>query len=219
MPRGQYIIDMKGQVFGALTVLAKADTHKLGTYWICKCECGAIKTVRRDHLVKGKIRSCGCISKSMRLDTRGAATRSLHPLYGRWISMVQRCYLPSHTSYPRYGALGVQVCDRWRFGENGKEAFHCFLEDMGDIPFPGASIDRLDSQGHYEPSNCRWANVLEQARNRRSNRLSDKDVAQIKRRLHSGESGSTLARELGVSQSLISHIRLSKCWADVDAAS
>lgn len=123
------------------------------------------------------------------------------PTYVTWVAMIQRCYDPASTSFDRYGARGITVCDRWRFGENGRSAFECFLADMGERP-SGKSIERNDHEGRYEPSNCRWADKFEQARNRRSTRwvvfcdtrmslaeameLSGLKVATIKKRLIRG---------------------------------
>lgn len=87
------------------------------------------------------------------------------PTYGSWRSMKRRCHDPKHKSYPRYGARGVAVCDRWR------ESFESFLADMGPRP-NGKTLDRFPNpNGHYEPGNCRWATPAEQARNRRDNVL------------------------------------------------
>jgi len=83
------------------------------------------------------------------------------PIYRRWASMVGRCRWSSHTSWKWYGALGVRVCERWLSFEN-------FLADMGDPPFEGATIERRDSNGNYEPANCFWATQVQQQRNRRN---------------------------------------------------
>lgn len=82
-----------------------------------------------------------------------------------WSAMIARCCSPSHTSYADYGGRGVAVCERWR------HSFSNFLEDMGDRPSERHSIDRIDNNGNYEPSNCRWATTREQRRNSRQNRL------------------------------------------------
>ena len=84
-------------------------------------------------------------------------------IYRRWQHMVQRCINPNDRDYARYGAKGVQVCERWRDFAN-------FLEDMGTPPSDVHSIDRVDVTGNYEPSNCRWATPREQANNRRTTR-------------------------------------------------
>lgn len=88
-----------------------------------------------------------------------------HFMYGAWAGMVNRCHNPNNSSYARYGGNGTTVCDRWRSGEDGKIGFVCFLEDMGERP-DGMTLDRIDPAGNYEPSNCRWATIAEQRRNR-----------------------------------------------------
>jgi hypothetical protein len=84
-------------------------------------------------------------------------------IYRRWQHIVQRCINPNDRDYPRYGAKGVEVCDRWR-------DFNLFLQDMGLPPDRTYSIDRIDVTGNYEPSNCRWATPRQQANNRRTTR-------------------------------------------------
>lgn len=87
-----------------------------------------------------------------------------HFMYGAWSGMVNRCHNPNNSSYQRYGALGIAVCERWRRGEGGKIGFACFLEDMGERP-DGKTLDRIDPTCGYNPSNCRWATPSEQRRN------------------------------------------------------
>lgn len=85
------------------------------------------------------------------------------PTYAAWASMKSRCNNPNHTSYKRYGARGIRVCERWN-------EFEAFLNDVGERPSPKHSLDRIDNDGNYEPCNVRWATSLEQNRNTRSNR-------------------------------------------------
>ena len=92
-------------------------------------------------------------------------------LYLRHRNMIARCYYPTSKDYPKYGARGTTVCDRWRFGENGKSGFECFYEDMGDIPFDGATLDRIDGTKGYSKENCRWATLEQQANNKKTSRL------------------------------------------------
>lgn len=90
--------------------------------------------------------------------------------YSCWRAMIQRCVDRRHEAYRHYGGRGVQVCDRWLFGdERFKDGFECFLDDMGSRPSSGHSIERIENDGDYEPSNCRWATQTEQNRNTRKN--------------------------------------------------
>jgi hypothetical protein len=85
------------------------------------------------------------------------------PTYQSWMAMRQRCRSPNHKYYANYGGRGIQICDRW-------DTYALFLEDMGERP-DGTSLDRLDSDGHYEPSNCRWATRTQQNRHTTQNRV------------------------------------------------
>lgn len=87
-----------------------------------------------------------------------------HPLYVAWAGMVNRCHNPNNSSFKRYGAVGITVCDRWKLGNGHSTGFRCFLSDMGERP-TGHTLDRIDAQGPYEKSNCRWATPAEQRRN------------------------------------------------------
>lgn len=78
--------------------------------------------------------------------------------------MLQRCHNPKDKFYSDYGGRGIEVCDRW------KESFDNFIFDMGNRPSSKHSIDRIDVNGDYEPTNCRWADAVQQGRNKRNNR-------------------------------------------------
>lgn len=131
------------------------------------CSCGNIKIVRRDHVVNDhKIVSCGCYLKSI----RGKATithgntrnRSPSLTYRSWQSMKRRCDNPKDIGYKYWGGRGITYCKRWNKFEN-------FLKDMGERPL-GKSIDRIDNDGNYEPSNCKWSTRSEQNKNQRRRR-------------------------------------------------
>jgi len=116
-------------------------------------------------LRSGHTKSCGCLSgetTAIRNTTHGL---SKNPLYGLWIKVKDRCSNQNCEDYKYYGARGIKVCDRWL------NSFPNFLADMGPRPSRSHSIDRINTNGNYEPGNCRWATPLQQNSNRRNSRL------------------------------------------------
>jgi len=125
-----------------------------------------------------------------------------HPEYRIWASMKSRCANPNDPGYFRYGGRGIKVCDRW------KESFTAFYEDMGQRPSPRHSLDRIDTDGGYEPDNCRWVLPKTQSNNRRDNRLVTLDGRT--------QTLTEWIREKGLHYGTV-RVRVSRGWSYEDA--
>jgi hypothetical protein len=146
-----------GSTVGRLTLIEKAGrTKQSRLLWKCKCECGTEKVVRDNHLKDGSTSSCGC---TRNIEHGHARCGNYSPTYYTWKTMRERCSNSNHVHFKYYGGKGVKVCDRWNDFEN-------FLADMGARP-EGRSLNRINNDGDYEKSNCRWATRKEQANNTR----------------------------------------------------
>lgn len=158
--------DLMNRRFNRLLVISRAEDIPASTMWKCLCDCGSTAVVRTNYLLSGHTRSCGCYRVDMHSQLffkHGYALKSgvRIPEYYTWNNMKLRCYNPNSASYKYYGARGIIVCERWL------HSFTNFLDDMGKRPTKAHSLDRINVNGNYEPSNCRWATLKEQRANRR----------------------------------------------------
>ena len=158
-------IDLTGQTFGAWTVIEKCKPIKgVSTKWVCRCKCGREVEVFGTSLKQGLSTSCGCERKqkiSEKVKTHGMTNTRLYRI---WAGLKARCYNPKKDNYKWYGGKGVKMCDEWK---NSFEAFSTWAISQGYTD--ELTIDRIDSSGNYEPSNCRWISIKEQQNNRHDN--------------------------------------------------
>jgi hypothetical protein len=159
-------INMIGEKYGKLTVISLCTEKTSGgrRLWLCQCECGNYKKATRSHLQNGNTTSCGCVRKAK--DKKLGKKLHRHGLYGKriytiWQQMKDRCYNKNNKDYTRYGGRGITVCDEWK---TDAKAFSDWANANGYSD--NLTLDRIDVNGNYEPSNCRWATIKQQDRNR-----------------------------------------------------
>lgn len=159
-------IDRAGRKYGRWVALEFSGRGGATALWKCRCECGTIRIVNGNNLERGLTTSCGCLHSEWLKANRTTHGKSTHPLYATWNRMRHRCNSHNSRDYRWYGGRGIKVCDRWK-------DFGLFLSDMETGWKKGLSIERINVNGNYEPSNCRWATQAEQVCNTRRSVIID----------------------------------------------
>lgn len=193
--QGNHVEDLKGRRFGKLMALEFAGITNKKTLWRCQCDCGNEVIAYATNLKSGHASSCGCLKYPAK---KLSNTRIYHIYRG----MISRCYKETDGNYAIYGGRGITVCDEW-LGEDGLFNFKEWADNNGyqnDL-----TIDRIDTNGNYEPSNCRWATLIEQANNKRNNIMLT----------YNGKTKTIpeWSRELGVNRGLL-YSRKKLGWTD-----
>lgn len=174
-PKHHAFVNRTGLIYGRLTVLRYKGTNRFNkALWECRCECGKVIVTKGSHLANGETQSCGCYMRDL-ASQRKTHGQSKTSLYSLWCQMIARCDDPRNKNYPQYGGRGISVCKSWHLFVN-------FAADIGQRPAKH-TLDRINNNGGYwcgkceecieyrRPPNCRWATAIEQANNKRNNRM------------------------------------------------
>lgn len=172
-------VDLTGKRFGRLVVLERVDNAitpkgKVAVRYKCRCDCGNEKIIRKCHLTSGKIVSCGCFHREQLGNMRrkhGKSGYNRERLYTIWLNMKHRCYNPKNNHYKNYGARGITICDEWLedyMAFRDWSYSHGYEEKIRESGRNDLTIDRIDNDGNYEPSNCRWVTNKENCLNKQN---------------------------------------------------
>ena len=151
----------EGERYGRLTIIREVEpagsSHKRVRRFLCRCDCGNEIICRLPNLKSGTTKSCGCYRKFVSSNRRDCHHLKNTRIYRIWCGMKRRCYNKHNEHFDRYGGRGIIVCDEW------KTDFMNFYDwAMSNGYDDKLSIDRINNEGNYEPSNCRWANQKQQ---------------------------------------------------------
>lgn len=187
MALGYKLEEYLGKTFNRVTIIGSSENKNNERQWLYRCECGNEKTARPGHLINGTVKSCGCLKVETNLENLKKAL--LSPLIGRnqthgmsgtrphriWTGMKTRCDNDNVVEYPDYGGRGITYCDKWK-------TFEGFWEDMREGYSDDLTIDRADTNGNYEKSNCAWEDMSVQAHHRRKRKNSEVSFVGVKKR-------------------------------------
>ena len=152
-------IDLTGKKFGRLTVIERAKNKGKSTMWLCKCDCGNETIVNGSSLKKDLTKSCGCLNIELLRKRQITHGKTNTRLYDIWAGVKGRCLNPNMKAYELYGGRGITLCEEW-------QEFQPFYDwAMANGYSDKLSIDRINVNGNYEPSNCRWTDVETQQNN------------------------------------------------------
>lgn len=165
---GNYI-DLTGQRFGRLLVLRRVGSKGKSPTWYCICDCGNEKIATTTNLKSGATKSCGCLrleTAEINRSTQITHGKSKTKLYRVWFDIKRRCYNTKRENYKNYGGRGIKMCEEWN-----EDFMNFYNWSLKNGYREGLTIDRIDVNGNYEPSNCRWVENKVQANNKTNNRL------------------------------------------------
>lgn len=168
-----------GKRFGRLTIIKDSNKRKgSNVIWLCRCSCGNLKEIRSDNLRCGDTQSCGCLQKEKVIQNNkkhsGKHSYSFKHgkretrLYMIWTAMSKRCFSPKNKAYHRYGGRGIRICDEWK---SDFMSFYNWALTHGYAD--NLTIDRIDNDGNYEPSNCHWITKSENTKKYWHQRYAD----------------------------------------------
>lgn len=172
-------VDLTGKRFGNWKVLSFCGTREVGnkrvkkSFWLCECQCEkkTLREIPTDSLKSGNSKSCGCYRKQITIERNtkhGFSRRGENgtSIYHVWRSMKDRCLNPNNAQYVNYGGRGIKICKAW------EQSFISFKDwAFANGYHVGLTIDRINNDGNYEPSNCRWVDYYVQANNSRQCRF------------------------------------------------